>query len=177
MKFLPCSLLPALLFSVLLLPGCKSEDNLTPISGFQPDKYLGRWYEIARLPTWFEKDFTNVTATYTLLDNGTIKVDNAGFQNKEPKQAIGRAKFAGEKNVGYLRVSFFRPFYADYKVIALDTAGYRYAMVASSTEYLWILCREPRLNPDTLKGLVDQAGRLGFDTGRLIYTVQSDSGL
>ena len=146
--------------------------EIKPVSPFELSRYLGTWYEIARLPTWFEKDLTHVTATYTLKKNGMVKVENAGKKNGKPKIAIGKAKFADEKTIGYLRVAFFLWFYADYKIIELDTAEYKYAMVASSFDYLWILCREPKLSKEILSALVEKAQKLGFDTNKLYFTLQ-----
>lgn len=146
--------------------------ELQPVTPFDLGRYLGEWYEIARLPTWFEKDMTHVTATYSLKENGGVKVENAGIKNGKPKVAIGKAKVAKEATAGYLKVAFFLSFYADYKIIVLDTANYHYAMVASSDDYLWILCREPVLDKAILDSLVNKAKTLGFDTGKLYYTPQ-----
>ena len=146
--------------------------EIKPVSRFELSKYLGKWYEIARLPAWFERDMTHVTANYTLKDNGMVRVENAGNKKGKHKVAIGKAKFANEKTVGYLKVAFFLNFYSDYKIIDLDTVNYRYAMVASSYDYLWILCREPKLDKEILSGFVDKAKNLGFDTKNLYFTPQ-----
>jgi lipocalin len=146
--------------------------EIKPVSPFELSRYLGKWYEIARLPAWFERDMTHVTATYTLKKNGRVRVENAGKKNGKPKVAIGKAKFASDANVGYLKVAFFLWFYADYKIIDLDTAGYQYAMVGSSYDYLWILCREPKLDKAILNTLIEKAQKLGFDTGKLYFTPQ-----
>jgi lipocalin len=146
--------------------------EIKPVSPFDLSRYLGKWYEIARLPAWFEKDMTHVTATYTLKKNGRVKVENAGKKNGKPKVAIGKAKFGSEKTVGYLKVAFFLWFYADYKIIDIDTAEYKYAMVGSSYDYLWILCREPKLSKAILNTLIEKAQKLGFDTNKLYYTPQ-----
>jgi apolipoprotein D and lipocalin family protein len=147
-------------------------NEIKPVSPFELSRYLGRWYEIARLPAWFERDMTHVTATYSLKKNGMVRVQNAGNKNGKSKTAIGKAKFANEKTVGYLKVAFFWNFYADYKIIDLDTVNYRYAMVGSSLNYLWILCREPKLDKGILTALVENAQKLGFDTGKLYFTPQ-----
>jgi lipocalin len=147
-------------------------NQFDPVAAFDLSKYLGTWYEIARLPAWFERDMTNVTATYSLKPNGQVKVVNAGLRKGKAKRAIGRAKPAGDPRVGHLKVAFFLWFYADYVVIDLDSVNYQYAMVASSREYLWILCRQPKLDKGILDALVDKARNLGFDTGKLYYTPQ-----
>ena len=159
--------------SVMLLPMTinAAAGDLQPVPNFNLKRYLGKWYEIARMPASFEKGLDSVTATYSLKDNGAVKVENAGMKKGKTKRAVGRAKFADDSAVGYLRVSFFWPFYADYMVIALDD-DYRYAMVASSHKYLWILCREPKLDEAVLHELVNKAKTLGFDVAKLYYTPQ-----
>jgi len=125
--------------------GCRSKT-------FDIEKYLGKWYEIARMDFRFERDLNNVTANYSRNDNGTIKVDNQGYNyvTKEWKQAIGKAKPAGQPDEARLKVSFFGPFYSAYNVIALDSE-YKYALVAGKNlKYLWILSRETTV-PESIK--------------------------
>lgn len=141
------------------------------VSPFELDKYLGVWYEIARMDMRFEKDLNNVTATYTLNEDGTVKVNNQGYNyvTKEWKQAIGKAKFAGNTNEARLKVSFFGPFYAAYNVIALDE-NYQYALVVSSNlKYLWILSREKTIPEDVKTDYVAQAKNLGFAVEELVW--------
>lgn len=166
------------LLALLSLAGCKPSGDLPvePVTGFELERYLGAWYEIARMPIRFEEGLVNVTATYTLRDDGMVAVVNKGYEDSatgEVSTARGKAKFAGDSTVGHLLVSFFGPFYADYVIFELDSA-YTYAMVSgSSRKYLWILAREPSL-PDTLyTRLVSQARAAGFDTGQLIKTSQN----
>jgi len=163
----------ALLCSAFFVKAPASEIKIEAVSNFDLARYLGKWYEIARLPASFEKDMVKVTATYTLKANGTVRVQNEGLKKGEHETAIGKAKFATkDKTAGYLKVSFFGPFYADYKVVALDTASYGYAMVASSKKYLWILCRQPVLDPAVLQSLVKSAADAGFPVDKLYYTPQ-----
>jgi apolipoprotein D and lipocalin family protein len=146
-----------------------------PVSGFDLNRYLGKWYEIARLPTTFEKDLVNVTATYSLRTDGKVKVFNEGYKKSKSGKhtsATGKAKIAATPDKGYLKVSFFGPFYADYIIVDLDTQNYSYAMVASSKKYLWILCRDPRMDTAVLDRLIAKAQGLGFDTGKLIMVSQ-----
>ena len=148
--------------------------ELMPVSGFDLDRYLGKWYEIARLPIRFEKKLINVTATYSLRKDGKVKVINEGYKETKTgkhKIAVGKAKFKASPDRGYLRVSFFGPFYGDYVIIELDPE-YKYAMVASSRKYLWILSREPKMDSVVLERLVKKAEELGFDTSRLYFTPQ-----
>src|SRR5512133_1532011 len=103
----------------------------TAVKPFVKERYLGKWYEIARIDFKYERDLNNTTAEYSLNNNGTIKVDNKGYNTKKGKwvQAVGKAKFVGKENIGALKVSFFGPFYAGYNVIAIDDE-YRYALIA-----------------------------------------------
>jgi len=146
--------------------------SLVPATNFDLTRYLGAWYEIARLPAWFEKNLDSVTATYSLREDGKVRVVNEGSREGRHARSVGRAKFAGKTDVGALRVSFFGPFFGDYTIIELDTTQYRYAMVASGRKYLWILSRTPVLDTEVVRRLVGRAGELGFDTKRLYYTRQ-----
>lgn len=161
---------------LLFLSGCagKKEPPYASVTGFELQKYLGRWYEIARLPNRFEKDLVNVTATYTLRDDGKVRVQNEGYMPEgKHKIAIGKAKMAGKSGEGYLRVSFFGPFYADYVIVALDKEHYQYALVASSDKYLWILSRTPQLDINVYEKLLQKARELGFDTSKLYVVPQN----
>lgn len=145
--------------------------GVVAVKNFDKARYLGTWYEIARFDFRFEKDLDNTTATYTLNENGTIKVLNKGFNyvTKQWKDAEGKAKFAGDPTVAMLKVSFFGPFYAGYNVIALDPE-YRYALVSgSSTEYLWILAREKTIPEEVKQNYLDIARKAGFVTDNLIW--------
>jgi apolipoprotein D and lipocalin family protein len=160
---------------------CKSRKEFTmpkfePVSGFDLNRYLGKWYEIARIPTSFEKGLVNVTATYSLRQDGKVQVINEGYKETgkgKHKTAKGKAKLAAKPDSGYLKVSFFGPFYADYIIIDLDLQQYDYAMVASSYDYLWILSRQPKMEKDIYDKLIEKASKLGFDTSRL-YLVPQD---
>ena len=163
----------ALLFitSVLLLQACSQlPENIEPVTDFDVNRYLGTWYEIARLDHSFERGLQQV-AEYSLRDDGGIKVVNRGFdtQKQEWDEATGKAYFVGDKNIGQLKVSFFGPFYGGYNIIALDEA-YQYAMVCGpDRSYLWILARTPDLDQSIVDNLVKAAGGLGFATQELIY--------
>lgn len=134
-------------------------------------RYMGVWYEIARYENRFEKDMTNVSATYTLKSNGRIKVENAGFRNGKHKKATGRAKLPDPKEPGKLKVAFFLWFYADYYILELDQVNYNYVLVGSSSDkYLWILSRTRQLPKDVLDRLLNLAEQRGYDTQKLIYT-------
>lgn len=149
--------------------------KMEPVLNFDLNKYLGKWYEIARLPASFEKNLIEVTATYSIMKNGKVKVENAGINNKtsKAKKAIGKAKIAKTQDIGYLKVSFFGPFYADYIILELDS-DYQYAMVASSKKYLWILSRTPKLDKEIMDKLIEKARSLGFEIDKLYFTPQNN---
>ena len=156
----------------LLITGCAGiPKGLTPVTGFDKEKYLGTWYEIARLDHSFERNMTNVSANYSMGPKGDIRVVNRGFDTEKNawKSIEGRAKFVSDPDVGSLKVSFFGPFYGGYHVIALDKEDYRYAMVAGpNRSYLWILSREKNLAAAIQADLISQAAAWGFETDNLI---------
>jgi len=163
-----------LLLVPLLLSGCSlgAPEGVTPVSGFELERYLGKWHEIARLDHRFERGLTQVTAEYSLRGDGGVRVLNRGYKaaKREWKQAEGRAYFNGDKSVGSLRVSFFRPFYGGYNIVELDKENYSYALVCGpDRSYLWILAREPQLDPEVLERLKARAAELGFDTAALVF--------
>ncbi|WP_320053199.1 lipocalin family protein [uncultured Acetobacteroides sp.] len=141
------------------------------VSPFDVNRYLGRWSEIARLDFKYERNLNNTTATYSLNKDGSIRVENRGYNyiTKQWKQAIGKAKFVGNPNVAMLKVSFFGPFYSGYNVIALDSE-YRYALVAGkSLKYLWILSRETTIPEDVKQRYLKFADNLGYKTSELVW--------
>ena len=144
-----------------------------PVTPFQIDRYLGKWYEIARLDFKYEKNLNNTTAEYSSNDNGTIKVVNKGYNTKKGKwdQAMGKAKFVGEKNIAMLKVSFFGPFYSGYNVIAIDDE-YRYALIAGkSLRYLWILSRETSIPVEIKDKYLKIAEEIGYRTTDLLWVM------
>lgn len=163
-----------LIISVMLalLASCANiPKGVTAVSTFEKEKYLGKWFEIARFDFRFEKGLNNTTAEYSLNSNGTIKVVNRGYnyEKKIWKEAIGKAKFVGNEKVAMLKVSFFGPFYAGYNVIAIDPE-YKYALVSgSSFDYLWILSREKTI-PAEIKSLyLEKAEKLGYKVSNLLW--------
>ena len=151
--------------------------DIPAVRDFDVNRYLGKWYEIARLPHWFEKDLVNVTATYELNKDGTIKVINAGYKKTSEgkhKVAVGKAWIPDPGEAARLRVRFFWPFSADYKIIRLDNENYSYSLVTSSTKkYLWILSRTPELSESIYSELVDFAAKKGYEAERLIKVQQT----
>ncbi len=158
---------------ILSLAACTGMPaGVKPVTGFELNRYLGTWYEIARLDHGFERGLTQVTAEYSLREDGGVKVLNSGYNAAEQQRQIaeGKAYFIGSPDVGRLKVSFFGPFYGAYNIIELDKAAYQYVMIAGpSTEYLWILARTPTLDSAVLETLVQKARTLGFPTEDLIY--------
>lgn len=157
----------------LLLAGCVGlPENVRPVDHFNQDRYLGKWYEIARLDHSFERGLSRVSASYSLRDDGGIRVINRGYdaRKKRWKEAEGKAYFVNGADQGYLKVSFFGPFYGAYVVFDLDHEHYQYSLVSGPDKsYLWILSRTPRMDPETQKRLVEKAAALGFETDKLIH--------
>ncbi|MDO9214876.1 MAG: lipocalin family protein [Methylococcales bacterium] len=162
---------------VLLLAGCTGlPDNVRPVNDFKAEKYLGKWYEIARLDQSFERGLTHITAEYSLRDDGGLKVLNRGYSASENKwqEAEGKAYFVGDPSQAHLKVSFFGPIYGSYIVFELDRDNYQYALVSGPDKsYLWLLAREPKIKDDIKKTLIAKAASLGFDTSKLIFVDQN----
>jgi len=169
-----------IVFCLSFLCGCTGiPDHVTAVQGFELPRYLGAWYEIARLDHRFERGLDNVTATYTLREDGGIEVVNKGRDRHTGawEQAKGKAYFIGGSDSGRLKVSFFGPFYSSYNIIALDRKNYSHALVTGpDRSYLWILSREPNLPVETLERLSDYAKKLGYDTNKLIYVNHDQTG-
>ena len=170
------SVILALILS-LTLAACATAppEGVRPVTSFDINRYLGQWYEIARLDHSFERGMSDVSATYQLQDDGSVKVINRGYdaQRQAWKEAIGRALFIGDSGTASLKVSFFGPFYGGYHVIALDQQDYRWALVSGPDRgYLWILARDKTLPADIREQLVSQARALGFATDPLIWVEQ-----
>jgi apolipoprotein D and lipocalin family protein len=158
---------------LVLLGACTGvPGGVEVIDGFELDRYLGTWYEIARLDHSFERGLTNVTANYSMREDGGVRVLNRGYDTEKGEwdEAEGKAYFVGEPDVGSLKVSFFGPFYGGYNIIELDKTDYRYSLVAGPDRgYLWILARTPDLDPTTRDRLVSVARDLDFPVDELIF--------
>jgi apolipoprotein D and lipocalin family protein len=157
----------------LLIVGCVGmPDGVKPVDHFQVERYLGKWYEIARLDHSFERGLTRVSAEYTLREDGGVRVLNRGYLASEGKwkETEGKAYFVNRPDEGFLKVSFFGPFYGSYVILELDHQDYSYALVCGPDKsYLWILARSPGLDKDVRDRLIFRASSLGFDTGKLIF--------
>jgi len=161
------------LLLTLLLPGCVGiPEGIKPVENFSLDRYLGRWYEIARLDHSFERGLSKVTAEYSLREDGGVRVLNRGYSETKQiwKEATGRAYFVNGAEQGYLKVSFFGPFYGAYIIFDLDQEDYQHALVCGPDKsYLWILSRTPTLDAEIVAGLVAKAAAAGFNTEELIF--------
>jgi apolipoprotein D and lipocalin family protein len=162
-----------LVFGALIsLAACTGiPDGVEPVREFELQRYLGTWYEIARLDHSFERGLSRVTADYSLRDDGGITVVNRGYDAESGawQEARGKAYFVDADDVGRLKVSFFGPFYGGYNIIALDD-DYQWSLVVGpNRSYLWILARTPDLDQNMLQQLVSRAGALGFPVDELIY--------
>lgn len=157
----------------LLLNGCVGMPvGVTPVEPFNLDRYLGRWYEIARLDHPFEWGLSEVTADYSIRDDGLVRVVNRGYNQATGrwKQAEGKAMFVRKPTQGFLKVSFFGPFYGSYIVFALDQDNYNYTLISGpNPSYLWILARQPHLSDDVKQRLIATARDKGFIVDDLIF--------
>lgn len=160
-----------LLCGTLISISCMGQkvDN-SPVKDLSLQSYLGTWYEIAKMDHSFEKGVEYATADYTLMDDNTVRVVNSGIKDGKVKTSIGKAKLTGTP--GLLRVSFFWPFYADYRVLMI-TDDYKHALVGSrSYDYLWILSRYQKVPQEVLEQILLEAQIRGYDTDRLIWVTQ-----
>lgn len=158
----------------LPLCACSTNDmlNTTPVTEFDLNRYLGDWYELARFDHSFERGMTACTANYSLKEDGTVRVLNSGLKDGKTKVSEGKAKTTG--TIGLLRVSFFGPFYSDYRVLML-APDYSYSLVGGDgDDYLWILSRTPHLEKSVCARILREARRRGYDTDKLIWVKQSE---
>ena len=167
-----------LLAAFFIISSCKGQKNMidkTVVKELDIDRYLGTWYEIARLDHSFERGLEKVTADYSYRNDGGIKVVNRGFDpvKNKWKEAIGKAYFVEASDIGRLKVSFFGPFYGGYNIFLLDQKDYSYSVVCGPKKsYLWILARTPHLDKKTVDELISKINAYGFKTDELIYVKQ-----
>lgn len=173
-RFSRPSCMPLLgLFIALALGGCTGmPEGVRPVEGFDAERYLGTWYEIARLDHSFERGLSRVTAEYGRREDGGIRVVNRGFSAStgEWEEAEGKAYFVESEDLGHLKVSFFGPFYGSYVVFELDREGYQYAFICGfNRSYLWLLARTPQVDPEIIGRFTQRAAALGFETEELLF--------
>ena len=164
----------AAVLAVAALSACstpRTPQGIKPVSGFDVERYLGHWHEIARIEHSFERGLIQTSATYSRNDDGTLRVVNRGYDplSKKWKEAEGTARFVGDPTQAALKVSFFGPFYGGYNVVALDE-NYQWAMVVgSSKDYLWILSRTPTLPWHVREHLIERARTMGLDVTKILW--------
>ena len=166
----------AVIVLLFLMTGCTGvPKGIEPVTGFDQQRYLGTWYEIARLDHSFEEGLSQVTAEYSLNNDGSIKVVNRDYNAEagEWKEAEGRAVFVGDSNVGHLKVSFFGPFYASYVVFELDDQYTTAYITGYDRDYLWLMSRTPEVSDEVLDAFKARAEAEGFELGELIVVEQS----
>ena len=168
------TLITSILVGLCGVASARQIDNST-ITAFDLERYLGKWYEVARYDHAFERGLVGTTAEYTRRGDGKIKVLNSGYLDTldgSYQQSVGKAKPNSNGKPGQLRVSFFGPFYGDYYILDL-APDYSYSVVGSSSpRYLWILSRTPHLSPEVKMRIVDNLQRRGYDTDKLIWVEQ-----
>jgi apolipoprotein D and lipocalin family protein len=167
---------------VSILAGCATTASTAGkvgpavVRGFEASRYLGAWYEVARIDFTFEKGLDHTMANYSLLPDGSIRVRNTGrdIVSGKAREALGKARLRGAADVGALGVSFFGPFYADYDIIALDP-DYQYALVGGgSPGFLWILSRTPGLPEAVRADYLARAEALGYEVKKLVWVRQGE---
>ena len=171
-RYKPIGLTVLGIATIALLESCRTiPKNVVAVKPFSVEKYLGKWYEIARVDFRFERGLNNTTAEYSLNRDGSIKVVNRGFDYRKGKwkESIGKAKFVALPAEGKLKVSFFGPFYSGYNVIAIDT-DYKYALVCGKNrDYLWILSREKTIPENIKADYLQRARNYGFNVSELLW--------
>lgn len=168
-------LLGAALLTVGIGTGCTSQKghiDYSTVSTLDLNRYMGRWYEIARFDHRFERNLEQCEAFYRLMPEGKISVENTGIDSRTGRRKTSYGKAHAGRRPGQLRVSFFWFFYSDYNVMALDER-YQWVLVGSnSPDYLWILSRTPQLPQQTLNEIIDIARKRGYNTGKLLFVKQ-----
>lgn len=150
---------------------CNAQTDNSTVNALEINRFMGKWYEIARYDHFFEKGMTNVSAEYSMLDDGKIRVINRGIKNGKNKVITGKVKYPDPmKDPGKLKVSFFLWFYSDYYVMYVDS-DYEQALIGSSSDkYLWILSRTPQISESKSDFLIQILKRRGYDTSKLIFS-------
>lgn len=165
------ALLTAFCLNLTSCSTASTVDNST-VQSLDLNRFMGRWYEIARFDHKFERDMQQVTTMYAIQKNGSVKVINQGL--KKGKWATSEGKGKLTTTPGLLRVSFWGPFYSDYRVMML-APDYNYALIGGDGDkYLWILSRSPQMRQDTRNQILREAQRRGYNTNNLIWVQQKN---
>ncbi len=166
------NLISTIIMALFLCTNCSGQSKVdNSASGeLNLEKYLGEWYEIARFDHRFERGLTHTKAQYTLKEDGSIAVLNTGLKDGKPSEAKGKTKYTDNPRI--LRVSFFGPFYGDYRIMLLDD-DYQWVLIGGSSEkYLWIMSRTPKLTDSAKETILAEATRRGYDISKLIWVEQ-----
>ena len=148
--------------------------GVQPVTSFDAKRYMGTWYELARIDHRFEKGLTEVSAHYSLNDDGTVTVINRGYDaaKKEWREATGKARFLEDPGLAALKVSFFGPFYGGYNVVSLDDEYQTSLVIGDSLDYFWLLSRSKSISEKKFKQLLAKAQSLGVDISRVLAVAQ-----
>jgi apolipoprotein D and lipocalin family protein len=163
------------LASLLIMSSINAQKSISAEKVVDLGRYKGTWYEIARLPNSFERKLKCISATYQLREDGKITVLNKGYYISDPTKsstAKGVAWIPDKTSPGKLKVQFFWPFSGDYWIMYLDK-DYRYVLVGEpSLKYLWILCREKKMDDQTFQMLISKATEVGYKVNSIIKVDQ-----
>jgi apolipoprotein D and lipocalin family protein len=163
------------LFTIMIFSSSQSQKIPSVVSTVDLNRYKGVWYEIARLPNFFERKLKCTSATYTLRDDGKITVLNKGNYLTDPQKSTssrGVAWIPDKNSPAKLKVQFFWPFSGDYWIMELDKE-YKYVLVGDpSLKYLWILCREKKMDESTYNMLLMKAVENGYNIKSIIRVEQ-----
>ncbi len=161
-----------LFFAVcLLLSGCgQGSLDIPTIPDFNLEKYMGKWYEVARIDNRFQRNMIDVTANYTLKKNGVVEVFNRGYNTKKERWGDAKARGTTTKIPNLLKVSFFPLTSGNYWVVYVDD-NYSVAVVSGGDpEYLWILSREPNISEELLNNLIEKGVAVGHKRDDIMIT-------
>lgn len=163
-----------LVAAIMLCFGCgkKVTTGIPAVKEFDINRYCGKWYEIARLPNWFERGMDQVTAHYSLRPDGMVDVVNTGMKNGRKRSVSGIARLVGEPKEGELEVSFQWPFWGSYRVIKLEPDYTMAVVCGKSYDYLWILSRVPEISLADMNKILEFLRQNGFDTAKLEFPCQ-----
>ena len=167
-----------LVAAIVLCFGCgrSTTTDIPAVKEFDISRYCGRWYEIARLPNWFEKGMSGVTAHYSLRPDGMVDVVNSGIKNGKKHSIFGVARMVGDPKEGELEVSFQWPFWSSYRIIQLENDYTMAVVCGKSYDYLWILARSPEISLADLNKILESLRQRGFDTAKLEFPPHSKKG-
>lgn len=149
--------------------------GIQPVTNFDVNKYLGKWYELARIDHHFERGLSNTTAEYSLNDDGTVKVINRGYSVDKDiwKESAGKAKFLKDPKTAALKVSFFGPLYGGYNVVYLDESYQTALIIGDNVKYFWLLSRDLSISDERYDGLLKKAKGMGVDVSQVIRVTQT----